>query len=84
MIEEVAQQWSVEDQTINECYGDALKRRSIDFANNIIQALVIAFEGKFGERREDQAFQQGRILALSVDTTSKGSITNGKVSEHGQ
>jgi hypothetical protein len=84
VIEEVAEQWSVEDRAINECYGDTLKRRSIYFANNILQALAIAFEGKLGERREDQAFQQGRVLAFSVDTTSRGSITNGKVSEHGQ
>jgi hypothetical protein len=84
VIEEVAQHWCVEDQAINECYGDTLKRWSIDFANNILQALAIAFEGKFCERWEDQAFQQGRILAFSVDTTSRGSITNGKMSEHGQ
>jgi len=53
--EEVAQQWCVEDQLIEECYRDFVKCRSIYSANDTFQVLAIAFEVKLGERREDQA-----------------------------
>jgi len=42
VAEEVAQQWCVEDQLIEESYRDPVKCRSIDSANDILQVLAIA------------------------------------------
>jgi hypothetical protein len=82
--EEVTQQRRIEDQLIEERYYELVKCRSIDSANNILQVLAIAFEGKIGKRREDQAFRQGQVLAFSVSTRSRGSKRHGKILEPGQ
>ena len=82
--EEVAQQWSVEDQLIEESYVDPVKRRSVNSANNPLQVLAIAFERKFDKRQEDRAFQRTWVSVFSVSTGSRGSKTNGKCLELGQ
>jgi hypothetical protein len=82
--EEVAQPRCIENQLIEEGYCDLVKCRSIDSANDLLQVLAIAFEGKLGERREDQAFRQGQMSAFSESTRSRGSKTNGKFLEPGQ
>jgi hypothetical protein len=82
--EEVAEEWKIKEELIEEYYADPAKCRSIDSAGDILQVLAIAFKAKLGERWEVNAFQQGYVSAFSVSTRSRGSEANEKFPEPGQ
>ena len=69
--EEVAEEWNVEFEFLEEGHFDAVER-GINSGHDVLQVPAIAGDGKVGESGEDYAWERRGTLTCSVGPKLRG------------